>query len=205
MIDGVMKFEENNIYHIYNRGNNSERIFFNNENYSFFLRKLKKQLVPYCKVLAYCLMPNHFHLMVWVNNFDLNSNSSDDFKSSDEFGLNNAIAILLRSYTRAINKQRGRTGSLFQQKTKAKCLTQSDENYPKVCFHYLHQNPLRSQLVVKIEDWEYSSFKDYVDLRKGNLTDVKFCKEKIGVAIYPEELYKESYAVISEEVINKLY
>ncbi len=201
MLNNVLKFIENNIYHIYNRGNNRELIFFDDENYLFFLRKLKKELTPYCKVLAYCLMPNHFHLMVYIES----KNSSDDSKSSDEFRLNNAIAILLRSYTRAINKQQGRTGSLFQQKTKAKCLTQSDENYPKICFHYIHQNPLKAKLVAKMEDWEYSSFKDYTGLRKGILPEIIFCKEKIEIVVDSKELYQESYDVISENVISKLY
>jgi putative transposase len=174
-----LKFSENNIYHIYNRGNNREPIYFDDENYPFFLKKLKTELTPYCKILAYCLMPNHFHLMGYVEP----KNSSEDLKSSDEFRLKNAIAILLRSYTRAINKQQNRTGSLFQQKTKAKCLTQSDENYPKICFHYIHQNPLRASLVAKMEDWDYSSFKDYTGLRKGTLPEIVFCKEKNNIAI----------------------
>ncbi len=75
-----MNFEENKIYHIYNRGNNQQSIFFNPENYLFFLAKIKIELTPYCKILAYCLMPNHFHLMVYVP-----VNPSDDFKSSDGF------------------------------------------------------------------------------------------------------------------------
>lgn len=143
-----MNFEENKIYHIYNRGNNQQGIFFNPENYLFFLAKIKIELTPYCKILAYCLMPNHFHLMVYVP-----VNPSDDFKSSDGLKLNYVIGILLRSYTRAINKQQKRTGSLFQQKTKAKCISQDDENYPRVCFHYIHQNPLRFHIVAKMEDW----------------------------------------------------
>jgi putative transposase len=206
-----MKFEENNIYHIYNRGNNSALIFFNKENYLFFLRKLEKELVPYCKVLAYCLMPNHFHLMVWVGELEtetrptaLSGRTGSVSVSSSDL-LSRKIGTVLSSYTQAINKQRGRTGSLFQQKTKAKCLTQSDENYPTVCFHYLHQNPLRAKLVLKMEDWEYSSFRDYIALRKSTLTEVEFCKEKITVAISPETLYKESYDVISEDVTDKLY
>ena len=200
-----MKFEENNIYHIYNRGNNSELIFFNDENYSFFLSKLKKELVSYCKVLAYCLMPNHFHIMVWVGELDTETGPTGIFGRTGSDVLSRKIGTVLSSYTQAINKQHSRTGSLFQQKTKAKCLTQSDENYPKVCFHYLHQNPLKAKLVLKMEDWEYSSFKDYVGLRKSTLTEIEFCKEKITLAISSESLYKESYDVISEDVIDKFY
>ncbi|MGB0881550.1 MAG: transposase [Vicingaceae bacterium] len=198
-----MKFEENNIYHIYNRGNNHASIFFDEENYLFFLQKLKKELTPYCKILAYCLMPNHFHLMVWVGDLETRPTAQSGRTGSDIFSRK--TGTLLSSYTRVINKQQNRTGSLFQQKTKAKCLTQSGENYPKICFHYIHQNPLRAKLVTKMEDWEFSSFKDYVALRNGTLAEIKFCKEKIEIAITPEELYQESYSIISEEVIDKLY
>lgn len=205
----IMKFEENNIYHIYNRGNNHASIFFDEENYLFFLQKLKKELTPYCKILAYCLMPNHFHLMVWVlpkGCEDITRPTTQSGQTSGEMQvLTRKTGTLLSSYTRVINKQQNRTGSLFQQKTKAKCLTQSGENYPKICFHYIHQNPLRAKLVTKMEDWEFSSFKDYVALRNGTLAEIKFCKEKIEIAITPEELYQESYSIISEEVIDKLY
>jgi len=216
-----MKFEENNIYHIYNRGNNRQPIFFDDENYLFFLKKLKKELTPYCKVLAYCLMPNHFHLMIWVGEIDTRLTAQRSSNSSDVFGvetrptalsgrtgtevLSRKIGTVLSSYTQAINKQQKRTGSLFQQKTKAKCLTQSGENYPAICFHYIHQNPLRAKLVTKMEDWEYSSFKDYAALRKGTLPEIAFCKEIIEIPISSEEFFQESYAIISEDVMNQLY
>jgi putative transposase len=168
-----MHFEKGNLYHIYNHGNNKQKTFFNRENYLFFLKKIWKHLVPYCDLLAYCLMPNHFHLMVYVREVELEVNSSDDSQSSDELTskprtLNNSIAILLRSYTRAINKQKNRTGSLFRQKTKAECLNEQngitpsfyntsagtkipiddpEKQYPQTCFNYIHQNPVEANLV----------------------------------------------------------
>lgn len=62
-----MKFEKGYIYHIYNQGNNRQKIFFNRENYLFFLKKIKTHITPYADIMAWCLMPNHFHLMVLVN------------------------------------------------------------------------------------------------------------------------------------------
>ncbi|MDH5365920.1 MAG: transposase, partial [Cyclobacteriaceae bacterium] len=116
----MMEFVPNNIYHVYNRGNNSQPIFFERENYLFFLKKIRNHLSPFVEILAYCLMPNHFHLLVFIPESD----SGLDLKSNPEFvinqKINNSIGIILRSYTRAINKKFNRTGSLFQKGTKAK-------------------------------------------------------------------------------------
>jgi putative transposase len=62
-----MDFIENNIYHVYNQGNNQQRIFFNYDNQILFLDKIRKHILPYADVLAWCLMPNHFHIMIYVN------------------------------------------------------------------------------------------------------------------------------------------
>ncbi len=63
-----MIFEKGHLYHIYNQGNNKQKIFLNRENYLFFLKKINTYILPYADVLAWCLMPNHFHLMVLVKN-----------------------------------------------------------------------------------------------------------------------------------------
>jgi putative transposase len=66
-----MYFEQGYIYHIYNQGNNRQKIFFREENYYFFLQKIKRYILPYADILAWCLMPNHFHLMVLVNETEI--------------------------------------------------------------------------------------------------------------------------------------
>jgi putative transposase len=208
-----MNFEKGYIYHIYNQGNNRQKIFYCRENYLFFLKKVKTYVLPYADLLAWCLMPNHFHLMALVNNVDIfnsadNSkrarlHSSDDSKSSDELkkrSLNNAIAIMLRSYTRAIQKQEGISGTLFRQKTKAECLncpsgiepsfyTQNgitlvnigipEKQYPTACFHYIHQNPVKAKLVENETDWEFSSALDYAGKRNGKLVNKGLAKKHV--------------------------
>lgn len=62
-----MHFTPNEIYHIYNRRNNRQIIFFNDANYIFFLKKIREEWREYGEILAYCLMPNHFHLMMVPN------------------------------------------------------------------------------------------------------------------------------------------
>jgi len=187
-----MQFEPNNIYHIYNRGNNSQTLFFNRENYLFFLQKIKKYINPYADILAWCLMPNHFHFMIYVNCVDIyiSEQMTESHQLTKKRSLNNSISILLRSYARAIQKQEKFTGSLFQHRTKSVCLTDvtgvspawfqtnygaiinisvPEKEYPQVCFSYIHQNPVKAHLVQNSEDWEFSSYPDYCGLRNGKL------------------------------------
>ncbi len=179
-----MNFEKGYLYHIYNQGNNSQKIFFNHENYLFFIDKIKTYLLPYTDILAWCLMPNHFHLMVLVNETTVGVTGSHPDSNRT---INNSIAILLRSYTRAINKQENRSGSLFRESTKAECLNNPikkmpyflknngvaninisypEHQYPQVCFDYIHQNPVKANLVQKAVDWQFSSAQTYSGIRK---------------------------------------
>jgi putative transposase len=190
-----MQFQADHLYHIYNQGNNSQRIFFEPRNYEFFMEKMKLYILPYADVIAYCLMPNHFHWLVQVNRVEVEVGASGvvassvgvtwshaDTKKAKHRSLNDSIGILLRSYTRAINKQEGRTGSLFREETKAICVSCEKERsndfyrkegvltssnipwekaYPQVVFNYIHHNPVKAFLVEHATDWDYSSAMTY--------------------------------------------
>lgn len=185
-----MHLVEGEIYHVYNRGNNRETIFFRQENYPYFLTGLERFLNPHCDILAWCLMPNHFHFLIHAN-----AQSTVVIKdgSFERQKFSQGVKQLLSSYTKAINKQEQRTGSLFQQKTKAICVT-GNTNYAANVFHYIHQNPLKARLVSKMEEWEHSSFKDYLCLRKSTLCNIALAKEKLSINF--DRLYEESYQVI---------
>src|SRR4051812_25858575 len=111
-----MKFIENEIYHVYNRGNNRQQIFFNERNYIFFLEKIKREFISTCDILAYCLMPNHYHLLIQVKETDSGRTTLSRLTTSATFSRK--IGTLQSSYTRAIQIQENITGSLFQQKAK---------------------------------------------------------------------------------------
>ena len=153
-----MEFLPGELYHVYNRGNNSQKIFYTNSNYIFFLQKVRKELTPFCEILAYCLMPNHYHFLIFVKPIELEKNVI-------MHPLSRKIGTLQSSYCQAINLQENKKGSLFQQKAKSKHLG----NYGFTCFHYIHQNPVKAKLCNKMEDWEFSSFQDYYALREGRL------------------------------------
>ena len=106
-----MYFETGHIYHLFNRSNNNEFLFNSRENYFFFLRKIHEHIKPYADIYAWCLMPNHFHLMIEVNKIEYNKIFEEGY--SKKITINNSIGILLSSYTHAINKKLKRKGSLF--------------------------------------------------------------------------------------------
>jgi len=66
-----MNFEKGHLYHVYNQGNNRQKIFFQRENYAFFIQKIRTHLLPHADVVAWCLMPNHFHLLVYVHSLEI--------------------------------------------------------------------------------------------------------------------------------------
>jgi putative transposase len=183
-----MKLEEGNLYHVFNRGNNKQKIFLEQENYSYFLNGIEKYLVPDCDILAWCLMPNHFHFLIYANQNSVIEITDGSFKRQR---FSQGIKQLLSSYTKAVNKKYGRTGSLFQQKTKALCVLDGERNYAATAFHYIHQNPLKSGLVKMMEDWTFSSFQDYCATR-----DWKLCNFALAsryLEINPETFYRDSY------------
>ena len=194
-----MQFEKGHLYHIYNQGNNHQKIFFDRDNYMFFLNKIRTYILPYADILAWCLMPNHFHLMVYVNEVEMLVNSeamTPSHRLTRSRTLNNSIAILLRSYTRAINKQEKTSGSLFRKETKAECIdcinnitpsfienqiiiTNPQEQYPQVCFNYIHENPVKAGLVKSAKEWEFSSAIDYTNERNGTLINKEITKKYV--------------------------
>src|SRR5690606_9759946 len=107
---------------------------------------------PNCKVLSYCLMPNHFHFQLYLTKDSLKEKHVGSLTIP---AISDAFRLLLSSYTMAVNKEIGRTGSLFRQKTKKKLLERNGE-HPFICFQYIHQNPLSAGIVTKMEDWEFS-------------------------------------------------
>jgi len=194
-----MEFFKNELYHIYNRGNNQQKIFFKPDNYLFFLTKVRRYIIPYCDILAYCLMPNHFHFLIRSDERTIATKSVAD---KDKNVLSEGIRHLLSSYTQAINKQNNSTGSLFQQNTKAKPIVKGSRKYDQICLHYIHQNPLKANLAKKMEEWEFSSFLDYCGKRNGTL-----CNKELAVKILDINLktfYEDSYRQIGYGDINNI-
>jgi len=144
-----MKISADSYYHIYNRGNNKNLIFFEDENYRYFLNQFKKHVAPFCEVFAYCLMPNHFHLFLRISEEQL-----------FEKGMKNFFI----SYSKAINKRYNRVGALFQGRYKVSEIT--SESYFTRIVTYIHQNPVVAMLVKNMVDNKYSSYAAYLSSKE---------------------------------------
>ena len=118
-------------YHTYNRGCNREPIFANDGNYRFLLRRAKLFLADYpLSVIAYCLMPNHYHFLL---------------RPEDDEALSPFLQRLFNSYTQAFNKQQHRSGTLFEGR--AKSVPVDSDQYVLYLCRYIHLNPVKAGLV----------------------------------------------------------
>lgn len=181
-----VEFRAGEYYHLYNRGNNFQPIFFERENYLYFLRQLRKYLLAETlEIVAYCLMPNHYHLLVHLKTDDLSG-------QMQRFAL---------SYTKAINKRYSRVGSLFQGRFKAVHVDRNE--YLLHLSRYIHLNPVAARLVQRPDDWEFSSYREFIGLRDGTLPQPDVVLSQFRS---PDDyrLFVESYVESDKEIIEHL-
>ena len=137
-------------YHIYNRGINRQVIFEEDTHYLKFLSLCKKYLPERADVLAYCLLPNHFHFLLHIKKYP------DRVPGPCQGKESLFLSHLFNSYAQYFNKRMGRTGSLFQRPFKRKRI--NDENYLRQVIYYIHRNPLHHNLVAHPGEWIFSSY-----------------------------------------------
>lgn len=154
-------------YHIFNRGVEKKTIFTSDGDrirflktiiyyqrlgpkpkFSMFNRSQNKQLKgeKIIEIIAFCLMPNHFHLLI---------------KQNRDKAISEFLSKVTNSYTKYFNTKYNRVGPLFQGQFKA-VLVESDEQITHLS-RYIHLNPFVSDLINKLEDYSWSSFSDYLD------------------------------------------
>jgi putative transposase len=152
--------EHGKYYHIYNRGNNRENLFVEERNYRYFLQLYAKYIEPVADTFAYCLMRNHFHLLVRIKaGQDLHDLGNSDPKDlGDPLGLDPSqqFGKLFNAYAKAINKAYHRTGSLFQHPF-GRIEVDSDAYFARLVV-YIHQNPQKHGFVASFDEWPFSSY-----------------------------------------------
>jgi putative transposase len=149
-------------YHIYNRGNNGENLFYREENYFYFLHRFDQYLSPYIDVYAYCLLPNHFHFLIKTKE----RNEIAEHLLCHQKGLKkleDAPTIISEefrrfflSYAKSIKIQEGRTGSLFEKNFKRKMI--ADDKHLLWAINYIHRNPETHGITNNFSDYRHSSY-----------------------------------------------
>lgn len=161
-------------YHIYNHANGEDDLFKEDANYLYFLKRYAHFIYPIAETYAYCLMPNHFHLLInirreedliknlMLQTFPKNLNL-EGFQNPP--GLDRKIiqqfSNLFNSYTKAYNKMYERKGSLFIKNFKRKHI--ADESCFTSIVQYIHSNPVHHGFCDSIKEWYWSSYHTYLN------------------------------------------
>lgn len=153
---------ENAFYHITARGNRREKIFYSDRDKEVFLKKLEEMLIKYSMICqAYCLMDNHYHLFI----------------KTTQPNLSQGIHYLNSSYANWFRNKHQIIGPIFQGRFKS-ILVDAD-NYALILSAYIHLNPLRGGIIRQLEEYPWSSYLDYLNLRKSNISDPSFILKSI--------------------------
>ena len=133
------------LYHLMARGNNGQKIFRGEADYRFFVEGLgrTRENHPF-RLYAFCLMPNHFHLLAEVG----------------EAPTARIMQALLTAYSREFNRRHDHRGHVFQGRYKA--IVCDKESYLLELTRYIHLNPVRARLVKRPEDWPWSGHRCYL-------------------------------------------
>lgn len=169
------------IYHVFNRANARDYMFDDEASYERFLMCCKKHIYPVAEILAYCLIPNHFHLLVCVRSESdilehidqLNKHESLRQKRSTKRNgrtlfERNAKKFIIQSfsncfnaYAKYFNIRSQRRGALFLKSFNRKKVDQLF--YLRELYFYIHINPLKHKLRRNIDNWKYSSYRSLLD------------------------------------------
>lgn len=168
-------FQTGHYYHVYNRGDRKLPIFFNDENYLYCIKLAKKYSQKYkIAVIAYCLMPNHYHFLL---------------RQDGDTAISRFMGVLFNAYVQAVNKEQERSGTLFEGRFKF-VLIDKEEYLIHLC-RYIHLNPVKAGLVSQPRDWQYSNYLEWVNKRDGVLIDRNFVNHWIESSEAYNELLTE--------------
>jgi REP element-mobilizing transposase RayT len=169
-------FQPDTYYHVYNHAIGHENLFRNTGNYHYFLKKYAEYLYPVCQTYAYCLMPNHFHLLIKIRSseeliaFHIENERrkgkeiNEDDISSKTLDFHKTVMLqfqhFLNGYAQAINKQFSRKGGLFLNHLKR--IVVPTDSYFTSLIHYIHFNPVHHGFCKDLRDWQHSSYNAFL-------------------------------------------
>jgi REP element-mobilizing transposase RayT len=132
------------IYHIYNRGNNFQKVFLRESDYSLFLEKFKHYMLKVCSLYAFVLIPNHYHLLLRIND------------NIEGIMFSNQFSKFMLSYTNFINRRDRRNGSLFLCRFRR--IKIENDDYLKRLVFYINHNPVKHKITKDYKTYKYSSY-----------------------------------------------
>lgn len=199
-------------YHIYNRGNNYENIFQNNEDYLHFLNAYDIYISPVADTFAWCLMKNHFHILVRIKNEDEIGFLNSDYSNSDNIELKwktifpahpdaryarkptptQQFKHLFIAYSRWFNKRHQRFGALFEKNFKRKHV--DNEMYYTNLIVYIHNNPIKHGFVEHTLDYPWTSY-----LSISSTKPTKLMRDNVIRCFDNIENFKHQHGVKAEE------
>jgi putative transposase len=163
---GLVDFEPNHFYHIVNHAVGNENVFRVTDNYRYFLDKYAYHTSAVFETYAYCLMPNHFHLLVRIKSLEI-LQKDERFKGDVHKYVMQKMSNLLNGYAKAYNIMFNRKGALFIDYTK-RFLVDTD-SYFTSALGYIHQNPVNHGFVDAPQDWTHSSYHSHLSDKKTRL------------------------------------
>jgi len=166
----IEPLEYGKYYHIYNCGINGEDLFREAANYEHFLRLYDKYIDPVADTFAWCLMKNHFHLLLRIKDESVVSSNLTGFENLS--GLNTKpphqyFSNLFNAYTKAINKRFKRHGSLFERPFKRKHV--NNDRYFRELVVYVHNNPVHHGFCEHPMEWPWSSYLTCISVKPTKL------------------------------------
>ncbi len=160
---GLIDFVPDIYYHLVNHAAGSELLFRNEENYNFFLKRYSHYMPSVCSTVAYCLMPNHIHILVRIHS-ERTLQKHPKYKGNLHKLVMQEWSNLLNSYAKSYNKVFNRKGALWIDYTKRFVI--ESEVYLTNTINYIHQNPVKHGFVESLEDWQHSSFNSLISSKK---------------------------------------
>lgn len=170
-IDRHKTHQKGAFYHLFNRGVAKSNIFNDQQDYFYYLNKIRKYKDLFkIEIINYNLMPSHYHYTV---------------KQLSEIPISKFMHTLHTSYVYYFNKKYKRVGPLFQDRFKQRII--SDEKYFLWLSAYINGNAQIHKIVSDVKNWQYSSYLDYIGLRHGTLCNInEIMKNFKNIAEYLE-------------------
>ena len=170
-------FVAGDFYHVYNRTNNKELLFLTDDNRMFFLKRFKEILSPFLETYCWCLLPNHFHILVrikpenqiisFIDQTSYVARTAAERKFHDQLTTVNDLVIhefkrFFQSYSLSFNKIHKRKGNLFYKSFK-RVLIEKDSQLT-MALVYIHANAMKHNIVKDFMDYPWSSWQSIVSL-----------------------------------------